>query len=144
MYFARNCLLVVLVLVPVLVLFLVLVPILVLVLLCGLVHVLVLVRVLLLVLVLVPVLVLLVPAVLHNALFYLARQFSKDAKDCSENNITATKLVKSASRDFQYTWGGEEEERARGSTARKSKLDKTYRARTHAHTHNCTCCRRFR
>ena len=91
-------------------------------------------------------LVLLVPAV-HITLFYLARQFSEESKDCSENNITATNLVKPASRDFQYTRGAEEEETASGSTARKRKLDKTFlanaraRARTHTHTHNCTCCR---
>ena len=71
-------------------------------------------------------------------MFYLARQFSKEAKDCSENNITAANLVKSASRDLQYTRGEEEEERASGSTARKSKLDKTFRARTHTHAHTQT------
>lgn len=75
-------------------------------------------------------LVLLVPAVLHIALFYLARQFSKEAKDCSENNITATNLVKSASRDFQYNRGEEEEQTTNGSAARKSKLEDFLR--THA------------
>jgi len=47
-------------------------------------------------------------------LFHLARQFSEEAKDCSENNITATDLVKSASRDFHFTKGEEKEEMANG------------------------------
>lgn len=97
------------------------------------------------------VLVLLLQAV-HITLFYRARHFSEEAEDCSENNITATNLVKSASGDFQCT-GGEEEKRetARSLPARKSKLDKTFldhthththkRTRAHTHTHNCTCFR---
>jgi hypothetical protein len=47
--------------------------------------------------------------VVHITLFHLVRQFSEEAKDCSENNITATNFVKSASGDFQSTRGEEEE-----------------------------------
>jgi hypothetical protein len=42
-------------------------------------------------------------------MLYLVRLFSAAAKDCSENNITASNFVKSASGDFSCTMGEEEE-----------------------------------
>jgi hypothetical protein len=68
-------------------------------------------------------------------LFYRARQFSEEAKDCSENNNTATNFVKSASGDFQCTREEAEEETASSLPARKRKPDQTFLEHTHTHTH---------
>jgi hypothetical protein len=43
-------------------------------------------------------------------LLCLVRLFSVEARDCSENNITASNFVKSASGDLSCTKGEEKEE----------------------------------